>query len=316
MHNPNVGHRRLMPVRCARYLIKLKERPLPDEEQMVINDKNALEYLRGILWPEGEMFCPRCGEKRIYTLSGGRYRCSNCKYTFTELSGRWINTGGMAYTDWIYLARLFVEDFSAQAMSEEMGLSYNTVYKGLTAIRFALLAQALDAPALFGHETGLSGYIRNRRLVSLPKKSASDVFPVFGILEKYGWAFVDLIPNFQAETVFHFGLNFQLPLKKCGNIVYTDRYRHYDALLFCGDESLPMRTIRPTRQSTALDRTECGFWTYARHRLKNFKGISPARFPLYLKEIEFRYNHRDQDLMPLVLKALCDLVPDFGDQDS
>ena len=36
---------------------------------------------------------------------------------------------------------------------------------------------------------------------------------------------------------------------------------------------------------------------------------SQENFPLYLKELEFRYNNRDRDLFELVAKYLCDLVP-------
>ena len=37
--------------------------------------------------------------------------------------------------------------------------------------------------------------------------------------------------------------------------------------------------------------------------------VSPQRFPYYLKELEFRYNHRKTDLFPLITKSLCNLVP-------
>ena len=39
-----------------------------------------------------------------------------------------------------------------------------------------------------------------------------------------------------------------------------------------------------------------GFWSYAKQRLIKFHGVSKEKFPLYLKEMEFRYNHRHQDL--------------------
>ena len=39
-----------------------------------------------------------------------------------------------------------------------------------------------------------------------------------------------------------------------------------------------------------------GFWSYAKERLIKFHGISKENFPLYLKEMEFRYNNRCQIL--------------------
>ena len=47
-----------------------------------------------------------------------------------------------------------------------------------------------------------------------------------------------------------------------------------------------------------------GFWAYAKERLIKHHGVSKERFPLHLKEMEFRYNHRHQDLFPLVVQQL------------
>ncbi|MEF9475887.1 MAG: DDE transposase, partial [Candidatus Mariimomonas ferrooxydans] len=33
------------------------------------------------------------------------------------------------------------------------------------------------------------------------------------------------------------------------------------------------------------------------------------KFPLYLKEMEFRYNNRNKDIFPLLVKNLCNTVP-------
>jgi transposase len=36
-----------------------------------------------------------------------------------------------------------------------------------------------------------------------------------------------------------------------------------------------------------------GFWSYAKERLLKFHGVSRENFVYYLKELEFRYNYRD-----------------------
>ena len=52
-----------------------------------------------------------------------------------------------------------------------------------------------------------------------------------------------------------------------------------------------------------------GFWSYAKERIIKHHGDSPQRFPYYLKELEFRYNHRKYDIFSLIPQYLCDLVP-------
>jgi len=54
-----------------------------------------------------------------------------------------------------------------------------------------------------------------------------------------------------------------------------------------------------------------GFWSYAKQRFIKFHGVSKEKFPLYLKEMEFRYNHRNQDLFILLAKNICDFVPEL-----
>lgn len=39
-----------------------------------------------------------------------------------------------------------------------------------------------------------------------------------------------------------------------------------------------------------------GFWSFAKERLVKHHGVSKEKFPLYLKELEFRYNIRERDI--------------------
>jgi len=46
------------------------------------------------------------------------------------------------------------------------------------------------------------------------------------------------------------------------------------------------------------------FWGYAKTRPRRFRGMSKATFHLHLKEGEFRFNHRGQNLYILLLKII------------
>lgn len=47
-----------------------------------------------------------------------------------------------------------------------------------------------------------------------------------------------------------------------------------------------------------------GFWSYAKTWLYHYRGVPKRYFHLYLKEIEFRFNHRDDELFPLLVELL------------
>ena len=44
------------------------------------------------------------------------------------------------------------------------------------------------------------------------------------------------------------------------------------------------------------------FWDITKNRLSKFRGIRKDKFYLHLKETEYRFNHRKEDLYHLLLK--------------
>jgi transposase len=47
-----------------------------------------------------------------------------------------------------------------------------------------------------------------------------------------------------------------------------------------------------------------GFWSFTKHWLYNYRGILSVYFPLYLKEAEWRFNHRNENLVILLRRLL------------
>jgi len=45
--------------------------------------------------------------------------------------------------------------------------------------------------------------------------------------------------------------------------------------------------------------------------LIKFHGVSKEKFPLYLKEMEYRFNNRNYELFELLAQNMCKLVPIF-----
>ena len=68
-----------------------------------------------------------------------------------------------------------------------------------------------------------------------------------------------------------------------GSIVYTDKFRVYDSLMFCGYRHLKIdHAVRFSRGRVHINGLE-GFWSFAKERLIKHHGIAPTRFPFYLK---------------------------------
>ncbi len=48
------------------------------------------------------------------------------------------------------------------------------------------------------------------------------------------------------------------------------------------------------------------FWRFCKSRLAQFRGASTSTFGLHLRECEFRFNHRQQDIQKIILHSLRD----------
>jgi len=258
-------------------------------------------------WPDGTKFCPRCRAQSPYALAEGRLRCGACRYTFHDFTGRWLNLSGLSAAQWLDLARAFAVDANTREAALAANISYNTAFKALTVLRLAILAQGADARQLLGRQTGLGDLFSSGRLCPAPDTPVGEV-PVYGILTQGRRVFVDMVPELTAESVLHFNHNFHLRVARLGHILITDRYKTYDGLVLCGDDRLPYHYLL-RHQGSPFAESGSPFWLYARDRLRQFKGLSARRFPLYLKELELRYNRRDEDLLPLFLDALCAPIP-------
>jgi hypothetical protein len=66
--------------------------------------------------------------------------------------------------------------------------------------------------------------------------------------------------------------------------------------------SITAATSLPTASPTSTALSRC--WAYAKLRLAKMKGIQRHMFYLHLKEAEFRFNHRRDNLYKLLLKFL------------
>ncbi len=122
---------------------------------------------------------------------------------------------------------------------------------------------------------------------------------VFGIYKRNGKVRVFPVSNRKAETL--------LPLIEAhtavGSLYYTDDYHAYASLAVRGNQVVVQKEKGIPKGRDHVNGIE-GFWSYAKHWLYQYRGVPRHRFHLYLKEVEWRFNHRNQDLVPLLSELL------------
>ncbi|MBP1700416.1 MAG: Transposase-like protein [Deltaproteobacteria bacterium] len=269
---------------------------------MLRGEDSVKRYLVKACWKNDVRFCIRCEARKVYWIRRDRYRCSRCGYEFSDFAGRWINKVKLPPREWLWLIKLFELEISARRASQQLGISYPTVHKAYHLIRRSIIAHSgngdlLSDGEIEAKEPGFDGRSKAPRV-----ENFKPGFPVFGILERKGSVKVEPLRDLSAEAV----LNLAVKTARRGSIVYTDRWGRYDALMFCDYKHFADYGKRFSRGDVPMNGME-GFLSYAKERMNKFHGISKEKFPLYLKEMEFRYNHRRKPIFNTLVRYLCDL---------
>lgn len=273
-------------------------------ETLIRSGAAALRCLRRKRYKNGRPFYHACGSQTLYRLSSGRSRCGRCRDTFGLFTGTWVGQARLALTTWLWLVKLFELEVTARQAALQTGVSYPTAWGVFTTIRRTLVAQ--EHPDLLrGEVEADESYFGGRRKGWRGRGAAGKV-PVFGILERRGRVSVTVVPNVTAQTL----LQETVKVVKRGTLVYTDKFRGYATLTFCGYRRLAVNHSRQfSRGKVHMNGLE-DFWSDAKGKLLKHHGVSPKKFPLYLFEMPFRHNHRHEGLFPLLLDALVKPVPD------
>ncbi len=194
---------------------------------------------------------------------------------------------------------MFELDTSVIESAKQLGLAYNTVYHFYQILRHAIIISDSDNGSFFGDIEMDESYFRGRRKGNRGRGAAGKA-PVFGILERGGKVKVEVVGDVKGDTL----LEFAIKKVKRGSLIYTDRFRRYNELVSYGFKHRRIDHGKKFANSKVYINGIEGFWSFAKERLLKYHGVDPMKFPLYLKELEFRYNHRNRDLFNDLLQVL------------
>ena len=120
--------------------------------------------------------------------------------------------------------------------------------------------------------------------------------PVFGIFERDGDVFTELIPDCKKKTLQ--GLIVGRISKE--TVVYSDGWRGYNGLVDVGYNKHYRVNHGDNEFSKGggihINGIE-SFWSFTKRRLRKFNGLSKHTFDLHLKEREWRWKKKSAQLM-------------------
>ena len=123
---------------------------------------------------------------------------------------------------------------------------------------------------------------------------------VFGLVKRGEKVYAQALANCSANDINSF-LAF---LRNPEPSLFPDGFIPYDGLVDYSRKKLYRVRRRRTQLTDARNRIDAveNFWGYVKMRLSRFRGVSKQTFYLHLKECEFRFNHRRDDLYKMLLK--------------
>jgi transposase len=270
--------------------------------KIISDDRRSFEFLWSKL---GSPSCPYCGSVSIYFMGGRRVRCSKCHSDIWPLKGTRFSKMKIPCPKWLAILKLFELSISVRKASKEVKLSYKTTLKAFNMVRRAILHElARHDEVLMGEIEADESYFGGRRKGKRGRGSRNKSI-VFGILERKGKVSISIVKDVSAETLM------EETVKKVrrGSIVYTDRWRSYDSLMFCGYRHLSIDHQHKFKRGKVYINGIEGFWSFARERLIKYHGISKEKFLYYIKEMEWRYNNRDKELYSLLIDYMLGVDP-------
>lgn len=196
------------------------------------------------------------------------------------------------------LIKYFCGGVTARSAAEIAGVNRNTAilfYHKLREVIFDALAA--EAPELLAGEIEVDeSYFGGHRKGKRGRGAAGKV-PVFGLLKRQGKVYVAIIANARSDTLIPIIRDKIRP----DSVVYTDSFRSYDVL-----DVSEFKHHRINHSKLLADKHNHingieNFWNQAKRHLRRYNGIPRQHFHLFIKECEWRFNHRPVSRMQATL---------------
>jgi transposase len=196
---------------------------------------------------------------------------------------------------------MFCVDLDATQMALMTGLNRKTVNALLLKIRVRIQSLCADESCFHCGEVEVDeSYFGPRRVKGKRGRGAGGKTIVFGMKKRDDKVYTQIVKNCSAETL--------VPIIKehapddC--TLYSDEWKGYDGLVNAGYK----KHYRVKHSDNVFANGHAhvngieSFWGVVKTRLARYRGLKRKYFELHLKETEFRFNHRHDDLYHLLLK--------------
>ncbi len=194
----------------------------------------------------------------------------------------------LSWSKQLRLIELFVAGSTARVAASLVGVNKTTSAYYFHRLRLLIFRYISDESMLFGEVEVDESYFGGRRK-GTRGRCAKGKIPVFGLLKRGGKVYTVIIPDAKASTL--------MPIirekVKPDSVVYSDTFRSYNVLDVSEFKHYRINhSVEFAKQYNHINGIE-NFCSQAKRHMRKFNGIPKEHFYLYLKECEWRFNHKD-----------------------
>src|SRR3989344_7756067 len=230
--------------------------------------------------------CIFCDKYGLYKLEDKRVKCKHCKkyYSLKKLKRN------------IQILYYFYLEISARKAAKELQSDYMLIHRTFMQFRKKIFNYCMKDKIILNGELELDESYFGGKRKGKRGRGANNKAIVFGILERKGQVHTVIVQDVSAETLMNEIKNKTLK----GSVFFTDGWRSYNSLEQYGKHNI----IKHDEDQFADNHNHIngieGFWSYAKERFHKYHGINKKNYPFYLKEMEFRFNHRNESVFNLL----------------
>jgi transposase-like protein len=271
-------------------------------------EESAREYFEKLRWPDGPE-CPHCGnadQKRIYKVTAnrdkkirpGQYKCAECLQSFTVTVGTVCEDSHIPLNKWLigfYMMCASKTQVSALQLQRQLELgSYRSAWFMCHRIRFALQdifpQDQLDG-TVEADETYVGGVKHG-----MGRRYTGNKTPVVSLVERDGRVRSQVAPKLTVKSldaILKRHVSKSAHLNTDESPLYRKSGKHFAShdTVNHGDEEYARRDVSGRLATT---NTVEGFFGNTKRSLDGtHHQVSAQHLPLYLAEVDYKYNTRE-----------------------
>ena len=216
------------------------------------------------------------------------------------MNNKYIKCSHISESKFSDIVRCFALDVNALKIASLTKLNRNTVNRYLGLMRERIVELCEQASPFQGEVEVDESYFGARRIKGKRGRGAAGKTPVFGILQRGGKVYTEIVPDARRKTLQDI-IRGRVELE---TIIHSDGWRGYNGLVdleYKKHFRVHHGKNEFVRGKTHINGIE-SFWGFAKTRLSKFRGIRKESFYLHLKECEFRFNYRHENMYQIMLK--------------